>query len=330
MGERMDRREFFGLLGGVVAWPLVARSQPRRGLPRIGFLGQTSAAAYAPFVDAFRQGLGDHGYIEDRTIRIEFRWADGNNARLDELMAELVRSQVDLIVTHGTVAGSAAKRANTSIPVVVAGVGDFVGAGIVGNLARPEANVTGLSLLATEISEKRMELLRETVPKLARVALIWNPDNASVALKFGSAQSAARLIGVDVVAFEVRNLSDLQGTLRDVARAGVDAIFLADDPVLLTHRTLLASAALELRLPLVSEFRAITEAGGLWSYGPAVLAVFRRIGAYVDKILKGAKPGDLPVEQPTQFELVINMQTAKALALTIPPALLARADEVIE
>ena len=330
----MRRREFIFLAAGAMAAatpgaPFAYAQRPGK-VPRIGFLGQTSAAAYAPFVDAFRQGLRDHGYIEDRTIQIEFRWAEGNNARLGELMAELVRSQVDLIVTHGTVAGTAAKRANTSIPVVVAGVGDFVGAGIVGNLARPEANITGLSLLATEISEKRMELLRETLPKLARVALIWNPDNASVALKFKSAQAAARLMGIDVVAFEIRNLSDLEGALPAAARAAADAIFLADDPVLLTHRAVLASTALGLRLPLVSEFRAIAEAGGLWSYGPAVLAVFRRIGVYVDKLLKGAKPGDLPVEQPTRFEFVINLRAAKTLGLTIPPTLLARADEVIE
>jgi putative tryptophan/tyrosine transport system substrate-binding protein len=321
------------LAAGAMAAATAGRSayaQTPGKVPRIGFLGQTSPASYAPFVDAFRQGLRDYGYIENRTIQIEFRWAEGNNDRLGELIAELVRSQVDIIVTHGTVAGTAAKRANTSIPIVVAGVGDFVGAGIVGNLARPEANITGLSLLATEISEKRMQLLRETLPKLARVALIWNPDNASVALKFKSAQAAALSMGMDVVALEIRNLSDLEVALPAAARAAADAIFLADDPVLLTHRAVLASTALGLRLPLVSEFRAIAEAGALWSYGPAVLAVYRRIGVYVDKLLKGAKPGDLPVEQPTQFELVINLKTASALGLAVPPQLLARADEVIE
>ncbi len=326
----MRRREFIAILGGVAGWPIAVHGQQRKTIPRVGFLGLTSPHAHARFLEAFRHGLRDRGYIDGESIWVEYRWAEGQYDRLPQLATDFVREKVDLVVTYGSEGALAAKRSITTVPVVAVAVGDFVGAGVVTNLPRPEANVTGLSLLATELSEKRLSLLQDTLPQLGKVAVLWNPGNASVALKFKSAEAAARALGIQVLDLKYNSLAELTRAISAAAQAGADALFTADDFLLVAHATQTAVLARELRLPLVSEFREIAEAGGLWSYGPDLRDIYRRAATFVDKLLKGATPGDLPVELPTKFELVINLKTAKALGLTIPPKLLFTADEVIE
>ena len=299
-------------------------------IPRIGFLGLTSPASHARLLDAFRRGLRDLGYLEGETVFIEYRWAEGQYDRLPQLATDLIRENVDLVVTYGSEGGLAAKRTITALPVVAISVGDFVGAGIVTNIARPEANITGLSLLATEVSEKRLGLLRETFPQLGKLAILWNPGNASVLLKFKVAEAAARALGIQALDLQYNNVAELTGAISAAAQARVDALFTADDYLLVAHATQVVAVARDFRLPLVSEFREIAEAGGLWSYGPDLRDIYRRAAAFVHKLIQGAKPGDLPVEQPTKFEFVINLQTARVLSVELSPALLVRADEVIE
>ena len=329
LGVGMRRREFIAILGGVAGWPIAAHGQQRKKIPRVGFLGLTTPAAHARFLEAFRRGLRDLVYIGE-SIWVEYRWAEGQYDRLPQLATDLIRDKVDLVVTYGSEGALAAKRSITTVPVVAVSVGDFVGAGVVTNLSRPEANVTGLSLLATEVSEKRLSLLRDTLPQLGKVAVLWNPGNASVALKFKSVEAAARTSGIQVLDLKYNSLAELTRAVSAAAQAGADALFTADDFLLVAHATQIAVLAREFRLPLVSEFREIAEAGGLWSYGPDLRDIYRRAATFVDKLLKGATPGDLPVEQPTKFEFVINLQTARLIGLELSPALLARADEVIE
>ena len=325
----MRRRAFVGVLSGAAAWPFAVLSQPKR-TSRIGFLGLTSPVTHARLLNAFRRGLDDLGYVEGQNIVLEYRWAEGRYDRLPQLATELSHANVELVVAYGSEGALAAKRSITTLPVVAVSVGDFVGAGIVSNLARPEANVTGLSLLATEISEKRLSLLREMLPRLGKVAILWNPGNASVVLKFKAAEAAARLMGIEAVDLQYSSAAELARAIPIAAQAGADALFSADDLLLIAHAEQMAGIARDVRLPLVSEFREVAEAGGLWSYGPDLRDIFRRAAIYVDKILKGATPRDLPVEQPTKFEFVINLQTARVLGLEVSPPLLARADEVIE
>jgi putative tryptophan/tyrosine transport system substrate-binding protein len=326
----MRRRTLIGLIGGAAAWPTAVLAQQQKKTPRIGFLGLTSPDTHARLVNAFRRGLDELGYVEGQNIVLEYRWAEGRYDRLPELATELSQSNVELVVAYGSEGALAAKRSISTIPVVAVSVGDFIGAGIVANLARPEANVTGLSLLATGISEKRLSLLRETLPRLGKVAILWNPGNASVVLKFKAAQAAAHAMGIHALDLQYRSVADLARTIPTAAQAGADALFTADDLLLVAHATQISGIARDFRLPLVSEFREVAEAGGLWSYGPDLRDIFRRAAIYVDKLLNGAKPRDLPVEQPTKFELVINLQTARALGLEVSATLLARADEVIE
>jgi putative ABC transport system substrate-binding protein len=326
----MQRREFIAILCGVAGWPIAVHGQQRKKIPRVGFLGLMSPHANARFLEAFRRGLRDRGYIEGESIWVEYRWAEGQYDRLPQLATDFIREKVDLVVTYGSEGALAAKRSITTVPVVAVAVGDFIGAGVVTNLPRPEANITGLSLLATELSEKRLSLLQDTLPQLGKVAVLWNPGNASVALKFKSAEAAARALGIQVLDLKYNSLAELTRAISAAAQAGADALFTADDFLLVAHATQTAVLAREFRLPLVSEFREIAEAGGLWSYGPDLRDIYRRAATFVEKLLKGATPGDLPVEQPTKFELVINLKTAKALGLTVPPTLIARADEVIE
>ena len=306
------------------------RGQQPSQTPRIGFLGLSSPTAHARFLEAFRRGLRDLGYVEGQNISVDYRWAEGRYDRLPQLATELTQADVQLVVTYGSEGALAAKRTIINLPIVAVSVGDFVGAGLVTNLARPEANVTGLSLLATEISGKRLGLLRETVPRLEKIAILWNPGNASVVLKFKAAEAAARALGIQAVDLQYGNAAELARAIPAAAQAGADALFSADDLLLVAHAAQMAGIAREFRLPFVSEFREIAEAGGLWSYGPDLRDIFRRAGIYVDRLLRGARPRDLPVEQPTKFEFVINLQTARVLGLEIPPNLLARADEVIE
>ena len=326
----MRRREFLGLLSWAGAWSFPLRGPQLRRVPRIGFLGLGSPAAHAPFLEAFRRGLRDYGYIERETILVEYRWADSQYDRLPQLAMELTRENVDLIVTYGSEGALAAKRTITTLPIVAVAVGDMVGAGVVANLARPEANVTGLSLLGTEVSEKRLSLLRDTIPDLGKVAIVWNPGNSSMALQFKAVEAAARTMGIEILDCHYSSVAEFTHAISVADRAGAEALFTADDAILLAHAIQMIELAREHRLPVVGEFREIAEAGGLWSYGPNLRDIYRRAAMYVDKILKRAKPRDLPVEQPTRFELVINLRTARVLGRELPPALLAHADQVID
>jgi putative tryptophan/tyrosine transport system substrate-binding protein len=323
------RRKFLLTTGALLAAPLSARAQQPK-VPRIAVLVQYPLAARKGSWDAFREGLRDSGYVEGQNIVIEWRSAEGKYERLPALAMELIRAKVDVIVTAGSETVLAASKATKTIPIVMATVGDPVGIGVVASLGRPGGNVTGLSLFATEISAKRLDLLRDTLPNLARVAIVWNPDNASVVLKFKAAESAARAMGLKVQSLETRRLSELEVNIPAAAKEGANALFTEDDGVLLANRTRLIELATKFRLPVVSEFKEIVDAGGLWSYGPDIPAVHRRAAAYVAKILKGAKPAELPVEQPSKFELVVNLKSAKTLGLTIPQPLLVRADVLIQ
>jgi ABC-type uncharacterized transport system substrate-binding protein len=325
----MKRREFITLLGGAIAaWPLAARAQQPAKLPTIGYLGTAAASAWAPWTAAFVQRLHELGWTDGRTIVIQYRWAEGRTERSAELAAELARLKVDVIVTGGN-AALAAKQASSVVPIVFALVDDPVGMGLVASLARPGGNVTGLSTQGTEVAGKRLALLREVVPGLRRLAIMANVGYPSGVQEMGEVQSAARMLGLDPVALEIRRAEDIAPafeSLKDCA----DALYVVGDALVITHRVRINTLTLIARLPTIYFVREYVEAGGLMSYGPNVPDLFRRAANMVDKILRGAKPGELPVEQPTKFDLVINLTTAKALGLEVPPSLLARADEVIE
>ncbi len=324
------RREFITLLGGVaVAWPLGARAQQAAKLPTIGFLGATTPSAHGRYFAAFVQRLRDLGWIEGRTVAIEVRWAEGRTDRLAEIAAEFVRLKVDVIVTHGTATVVAAKQATAVIPIVFALVGDPVGTGLVTSLARPGGNVTGISTQAPDLGGKRLELLREVVPGLRRLAILANVGNPSNVLEMGEVQAAARTLGLEAAPFEIRRAEDIAPAF-EALKGRVDALHIPSDALVFTNRIRINTLALGARLPTMHGSREYIEAGGLMSYAPSFPDQFRRAADYVDKILRGAKPGDIPVEQPTKFELIINLKTAKALGLTIPESFLLRADEVVE
>ncbi len=323
----MQRREFITLLGGAVAWPLAARAQQPK-LPTIGFLGTTSAAAWSPWTAALIQRLRELGWIEGRTMVIEYRWAEGHNERYTEIADEFVRLKVDLIFTSGG-AVRAVKQVTGAIPIVFALGADPVGSGLVASLARPGGNATGVSTLAGETGSKRFELLREVIPGLRRLAIMANAGNPNTLLEIREAQRGASALGVEVSMLEIRKAEDIAPAVGSV-EGRVDALYVVTDPLVITNRIRINSLALAARLPTMHGFREGLEAGGLMSYGANFPDVFRRAGDYVDKILRGAKPADLPVEQPTKFDLVINLTTAKALGLTVPESFLLRADEVIE
>jgi putative ABC transport system substrate-binding protein len=324
----MRRREFITLLGGAAAaWPLVARAQQPK-LPTIGFLGTTSAAAWSPWTAALIQRLRELGWIEGRTMVIEYRWAEGRNERYTEIADEFVRLKVDLIFTSGG-AVRAVKQVTGAIPIVFALGADPVGSGLVASLARPGGNATGVSTLAGETGSKRFELLREVIPGLRRLAIMANAGNPNTLLEIREAQRGASALDVEVSMLDIRKAEDIAPAVGSV-EGRVDAFYVVTDPLVITNRIRINSLALAARLPRMHGFREGLEAGGLMSYGANFPDVFRRAGDYVDKILRGAKPADLPVEQPTKFHLVINLTTAKALGLDVPPTLLATADEVIE
>jgi putative tryptophan/tyrosine transport system substrate-binding protein len=326
----MKRREFISLLGGAaVAWPHAASAQQPTMLPTIGFMGSGTPTADHPWTAAFVQRLRELGWIEGRTIAIEYRWGNERGESYAAIAAELVRLKVDVIVTAGTVQIAAAKQATAVIPIVFAAAGDPIGAGLVASLARPGGNVTGLSVQQTDLVSKRLELLRETVPGLSRLAVLFNAGNPAPGLDVREVQGVGRTLGLEVVLAEVRRTEDITSTV-EALKGRADALYVAIDPLLNTSRTRINALALEAWLPTMSGFRDWVTAGSLMSYGPDISAAFRRAAEHVDKILHGTKPADIPVEQPTKFELVINLQTAKALGLTVPPTLLARADEVIE
>jgi putative ABC transport system substrate-binding protein len=324
----MKRREFITLLGGAAAWPLGARAQPAK-LPTIGFLGPLTPSVQSKWTAAFVQRLRELGWIEGRTVAIEYRWADGRSERFAEIAAEFVRLKVSVIVTAGTAAVVAAKQATSVIPIVFAAAGDPVGTGLVASLARPGGNVTGLSNQSADLAGKRLELLREVVPSLRRLAIMANIGSPIGVLEMGEVQAAAGTLGLEVATLEIRRAEDIAPAI-EALKGRTDALYVVTEPLVNASRIRISTLALGARLPTMHGTRDYIEAGSLMSYGANYPDMFWRAADYVDKILRGAKPADLPVEQPTKFDLVLNLTTAKVLGLTIPEAFLLRADEVIE
>ncbi len=330
----MKRRAFITLIGAAaLAWPLAARAQ-QKPMPVIGFLSSGLPDPGASNVAAFRQGLRELGYIEDRNILIEYRWAEGKVERFPVLAAELVALRVDVIVTAGgTLAVLAAKQATTSLPIVFSAVGDPVAEGLVTSLARPGSNVTGLSVVATDLVGKWLELLKQVVPGVSVVALLLKPDampDRAKEVRLKEADVSARALGMQLQVVEARGPADFDRAFSDMSAKGAGALVVLSTPAFEIGRQRIVDLAAKNRLPTVYSYRYYVDIGGLMSYGPNLADLHRRAAAYVDKILKGAKPSDLPVQQPTKFELVINLKTANALGLTVPPTLLAQADDVIE
>jgi putative ABC transport system substrate-binding protein len=329
----MRRREFITLLGGAAAvWPPAASAQQGSTVRRIGFLlpGGARTTVVRAQLEAFRQGLKEYGWIDGQNISVEYRFAEGKEDALPRLAADLVRSQLDVIVAEGTAAIRAAKTATQTIPIVMATSSDPVGNGLVASLNRPGGNVTGRSLQTAELSGKRLQLLTEIVPKLARVAVFSNPLNPSIAAVIEQTKAAAQSLGIEIHLVEVQAPDHFESAFTAVTRASADALIVLPDPMLYGQHPRIVTFATASRLPALFPEREVTEAGGLVAYGPSIPASFQRSAAYVDKILRGAKPADLPVEQPTTFELAVNLQTARAIGVTIPTSILLRADEVIE
>jgi putative tryptophan/tyrosine transport system substrate-binding protein len=322
------RREFVAGLGGTAAWPLFARAQQAARLPTIGFLSPASPSSWNSWTNAFTQRLRELGWIEGHTVAIEYRWAEGRSERFAEFAAEFVRLKVDVIVTAGS-AGAATKQATSTIPIVLAVSGDPVGDGFVMSLARPGGNITGLSLQQEENAGKRIELLREVVPHLRRFGVMFDAGYRADLLEVGEVETTARTFSIEITRLGIRRGDDIAPAL-ETLKNGADALYVCTDALAVTNRLRIGTLTLAARLPMISGQREDVEVGGLMSYGPDFPDLFRRAAGYVDKILKGAKPGDLPVEQPTKFELVINLKTAKALGLTVSQLLLAQADQVIE
>ena len=326
----IGRRHCLTLLGGAAAaWPLAARAQRPGKLPTIGFLVPGTPSSHGQWVAAFVQRLRELGWIDGRTVAVEYRWAEGRYERFAEIAAELVQRKVDVIVTASTAAVLAAKQATSVLPIVFAAAGDPVGTGLVAGLARPGGNVTGLSLQQTETVGKRLELLREVVPGLGRLAILANVGSPAAVLDMREVQATARTLGLDITTLEIRRGEEIVSAF-EALNGHAQALYIVVDPLVGTHQFRINTLVLAARLPTMHTQRQSVEVGGLMSYGPNFPDLFRRAGDYVDKVLRGAKPADLPVEQPTKFDLIINLTTAKALGLTIPPTLLARADELIE
>jgi putative tryptophan/tyrosine transport system substrate-binding protein len=326
----MERRAFMALISGaLLGAPLATQAQQGGKVWRIGFLFYGSPGP-SPELGAFRQGLTEHGYIEGQDITIDYRFASGRVGRLPELAAELVRLKPDVIVTPGTPASQAAKQATSTIPIVFAGVADAVGAGLVANLARPGGNITGLTGISAELGGKRLEFLKQVAPKTSRVAVLYNPADRANVLVLKELQESAPALGLTLQPIGVREPGEFGAAFVEMTRKRAQALFGAAGVLTTEHRKTIVDLAAKRRIPAMWGEREFVEAGGLMSYAVNFYDQVRRAATYVDKILKGAKPADLPVEQPTKFELVINLKTAKALGMTIPPSLLLRADEVIQ
>ena len=317
------------LASSLLAAPLVAKAQPAK-VHRIGFLSVASSSPMAPRVDAFRQGLRELGYVEGQNITIEYRWAEGKGERLPGLAAELIRLKVGIMVVHGVVAAVAAREASTTIPIVCFACGDVVSTGLVASLARPGGNITGMTSIHPEVSGKRLELLKETVPGLTRVAVLFNPGNPVSGPELKETEAAARSLGLQLQSFAVKDPDGLESAFPSMSRARAGAVIVLSDAMFDGRRKHIADLAAGNRLPAISFSGEFAKSGGLMAYGADVIAMSRRAATYVDRILKGVKPADLPVEQPTRFELIVNLKTAKALGLTIPQSLLLRADHVIQ
>jgi putative tryptophan/tyrosine transport system substrate-binding protein len=328
--DRLKRREFIAALVSVAAtWPLAARAQQAGKLPTIGFLGANTPAAQSQWNAAFVQRLRELGWIDGRNLTIEYRWAEGRFERSPVIIAEFVRLKVDVIVTHGTANVVAAKQTTSVIPIVFPVAGDPVGNGLVASLARPGGNLTGLSVQGPDLAGKRLELLREIFPSLRRLAMLADVENPITVLEMREVQAAAGTLGLQVDAREIRRAGDIAPAI-EALKGNAEVLYVPSDPLFNTNRVRINTVALSARLPTIYSDRGYVDAGGLMSYGPNWSDLFRRAADYVDKILRGAKPGNLPVEQPTKFDLVFNLTTAKALGVTIPESLLLRADEVIE
>src|SRR5262245_1367247 len=329
MASHIERRKFLATLGGALAaWPLAARAQQPFKAPIIGFLGASTSAAWSPWTSAFVRRLGELGWIDGRNLRIEYRWAEGREERYAEIAAEFVRLQVDVIVTVQS-ALVATKHATSTIPIVFAIAPDPVGAGLVGSLAKPGGNITGLSMQATDIAAKRLELMREVLPDLRRLALMANVGYPASVLEIAEVRTAASKLGLELDLLEIRHAKDIVPAFAAMKR-GMQAMYVCGDAVVNANHARINTLALGARLATIYPDRAFLESGGLMSYGANNADLFRRAADYVDKILRGANPAHLPIEQPTKFELVFNLVAAKALSLEVPPSLLARADEVIE
>jgi len=330
----VNRRAFVAGSVGLLTSPLVVTAQPTTKVPRVGYLaGGRQGDPATPASEAFRQGLRDLGYVEGRNVVLEYRFAEGRIDRYPELVAELVRLPVDVIVVPGTAAAQAARKATVSIPIVIVLAGNPVGDGLITSFARPGGNVTGTTSVSSEISGKYLELLREAVPTLSRVAVLWNPLTPPHTKMLKETEAASRTLGLTVQPVSARRPDEIPGAFAAMARGRADGLVVLSDPMFdgsRRERMRIADLVTKARLPTMYTTRELTQEGGLMSYGPSQPDLFRRAAGYVDKILRGAKPADLPVEQPTKFELVINLKTAKALGLTIPPSVLARADEVIQ
>ena len=328
--RRSTRRKLLVALGAGLAAPLAsfAQQQPAK-VVRIGWLGTAFASGYVREVDAVRAGLRELGYVEGRNIVIEYRWAENNPDRLKEMAAELVALKVDVIITHSIPGARTAGQATKTIPIVIADAGDPVATGLVASLARPGGNITGSTSFLTEVTAKRFELLKEALPRIIRVAVLVNPNNPFVAISLKSMEAAAKTMKVELLQFPVRETGDIPGAFIAMAKAKVDAAVIAEEPLLNSNAGVIAGLAAIQRIPAVG-FTNLADAGGLLAYGANRPVVFGRAAYFVDRILKGAKPGDLPIERATKFELIINMKTAKALGIKIPQSILVRADKVIE
>jgi len=325
----IGRREFITLLGGAaVAWPLAAGAQQLSKLPTIGFLGSATPSSWGPWITVFVQRLRELGWIENRNVAIEIRWGEGRSERFAEIAAEFVRMKVDVIVTGGNSALSV-KQATSVIPIVFAVAVDPVDSGLVASLARPGGNVTGLSMGSADVVGKRLELLREVVPGLRRLAIMANAGYSATVLEMNEVKNAARMVSLDAVTLEIRRTEDIAPGF-ETLRGSAQALYVCTDPLVSSNLARINTLALGARLPTMHGVQEYVEAGGLMSYGANFPDLFRRAAEFVNKILRGAQPADIPVEQPTKFDLVINLTTAKALGITIPPILLARADKVIE
>jgi putative ABC transport system substrate-binding protein len=323
----MRRRDFLGVLTSAsTAWPLIARAQQPAKLPTIGFMGAGSPSSWSQWTTAFVQRMNELGWIQGKTVAIEYRWAEGSSQRYAEIGAEFVRLNVNVLVAVG---GDAAKQATSTIPIVVALMADPVGTGLVSNLARPGGNITGMSIQSTDLAGKRLELLREVVFGLRRLAVLAYVEYPGTMLEVGEVHTAAKALGLEVLTLPIRNANGIEPAF-DALKTRTQAVYIPPNLLVNTNRILINDLARREQLPTMHGFREYVDSGGLMSYGPNTPKLFQRAAEYVDKILRGAKPGDLPVEQPTKFDLTINLKTAKAIGLEVPATLLARADEVIE
>jgi putative ABC transport system substrate-binding protein len=331
----MRRRQFISLAGGVAAtcaWSLAARSQQMVRARKIGILQGLAATDpdWQRRLAVFRQGLADLGWAEGRNVVFEFRYANAQPDKLPTLAAELVQAKVDVIVTNAAQPVDAARKATSTIPIVMAAVGDALGGGYVASLARPGGNITGFTLVATEQSAKRLELIKEMLPSLTRAAVLWNPDATGHRMQWTEMQTAAPKLEIVLQSASVKSVDEIAVALRGAEQGSAQAIVTMEDPMIQSRRGAIAEFSIQRKIPVMGEFRSMADAGALMAYGPNQIELWRRTATYVDKIFKGAKAADLPVEQPTKFELTINLKTAKLLSVNVPPTMLGRADEVIE